>query len=200
MRAGIAWFILAGSPPWDLTRTAVLALLGRTGPASRADIARELEVSPATVTQVTRRLLDQGMLEVLDYAESRGGRPGQLLGLVGDAGRAVGVKVMADHLVVVDVRLDGTVLDAQTMPFDPMAPDAIGWLAALLRQVASAQGESPLLGVGIGVPGMRGRHRQRGHAAGGRSRDRARAGAGRSGVDPAVVHRAERDCHDEDRA
>lgn len=139
---------------WDLTRTAVLALLGRIGPASRAEIARELGVSPATATQVTRRLLEQGMLEVLDYAESRGGRPGQLLGLVGDAGRAVGVKVMADHLVIVDVRLDGTVLTSQAMPFDPVAPDAIDRLASLLRPVALRAGGPPLLGVGIGVPGI----------------------------------------------
>lgn len=139
---------------WDLTRTALLALLGRNGPASRAEIARELGISPATVTQVTRRLLEQGMLEVLDYTASRGGRPGQLLGLVGDAGRAVGVKVMADHLVVVDVRLDGTVLAAQMFPFDAIAPDAIGALASALRPVASSAGGSPLLGVGIAVPGI----------------------------------------------
>jgi len=143
-----------GTGGWDLTRTAVLALLGRTGPASRATIARELGLSPATVTQVTRRLLEQGMLEQLEYAASNGGRPGQLLGLVGDAGRAVGVKVMADHLVVVDVRLDGTVLAAQTMPFDALAPDAIGALASALRPVASSEGASPLLGLGIAVPGV----------------------------------------------
>jgi predicted NBD/HSP70 family sugar kinase len=138
----------------DLTRTAVLALLGRIGPASRAEIASELGISPATVTQVTRRLLEQGMLQALDYAASRGGRPGQLLGLVGAAGRAVGVKVAADHLVVVDVRLDGTVLTSQTMPFDAMASDAIGWLASVLRPVTSSVGGPPLLGVGIGVPGI----------------------------------------------
>ena len=94
----------------DLTRTAVLTLLGLRGPISRADMARELDVSPATVTQVTKRLIDQGVLEALDYAPSSGGRPGQRLGLVGTAGRAVGVKVAADHVAIVDMRLDGQVL------------------------------------------------------------------------------------------
>lgn len=138
----------------DLTRTAVLALLGRAGPASRADIARELGLSPATVTQVTRRLIEQGMLEVLDYAPSNGGRPGQLLGLVGNAARAVGVKVAADHLVIVDVRLDGEVLTGQTLPFDALAPDAISRLATALQPVTLRADDSPLLGVGIGVPGI----------------------------------------------
>ena len=94
----------------DLTRMAVLALLGRSGPASRATIARELELSPPTVSQVTRRLIQQGVLQPLEYEPSEGGRPGQLLGLVSTAGRAIGVKLTADHLVLVDVRLDGQVV------------------------------------------------------------------------------------------
>src|ERR1700749_2319885 len=91
----------------DLTRIAILALLGRGGPMSRADVARELDVSPATVTQIVRWLMKNGMVEELEQAPSTGGRPGQLLGIVGTAGRALGVKVAADHLAIVDVRLDG---------------------------------------------------------------------------------------------
>ena len=138
----------------DLTRTAVLAALGRGGPMSRAEIAEELDVSPATVTQVTRRLLDQGMVEELEMAPSRGGRPGQLLGLVGTAGRAIGVKVAADHVVIVDVQLDGTVLSSRSMAFDALAPDVPGRLAAILQLVVEQEVGVPLLGVGVGVPGI----------------------------------------------
>ncbi|HTX00131.1 MAG TPA: MarR family transcriptional regulator, partial [Acidimicrobiales bacterium] len=116
-----------------LSRMAVLALLGREGPASRATIARELDLSPATVTQVTRRLIQQGVLEALEFAPSEGGRPGQLLGIVGDAGRAVGVKLAADHVVLVDVALDGQVASTRTERFDARAPGAIEALVAVLR-------------------------------------------------------------------
>jgi len=138
----------------DLTATAILALLGRGGPMSRADVARELDVSPPTVTQVMKRLLEQGMVEELDQAPSRGGRPGQLVGIVGTAGRAVGVKVAADHLAVVDVRLDGTVLASHTVPFDTLAPDGPGRLASALRVFVEEGGEVPLLGLGVAVPGV----------------------------------------------
>jgi predicted NBD/HSP70 family sugar kinase len=121
---------------------------------SRAEIAEELDVSPATVTQVTRRLLDQGMVEELEMAPSRGGRPGQLLGLVGTAGRAIGVKVAADHVVIVDVQLDGTVLSSRSMAFDALAPDVPGRLAAILALVVEQEVGVPLLGVGVGVPGI----------------------------------------------
>lgn len=138
----------------DLTQTAVLALLGRAGPMSRADVARELEISPPTVTQVVRRLLDLSMVRELEQAPSRGGRRGQLIGLVGTAARAVGVKVAADHIAIVEARLDGSVLAAHTAPFDAGAADAVGHLAAMLRPYVREQPDIPLLGLGIGVPGV----------------------------------------------
>ncbi len=138
----------------DLTQTAILALLGRAGPLSRADVARELDISPPTVTQVMKRLLDQGMVQELDHAPSRGGRRGQLIGLVGTAARAVGVKVAADHLAIVEARLDGTVLAAHTIPFDTVAPDPAGRLAAALRPYLEDRSGVPLLGLGVGVPGV----------------------------------------------
>jgi len=137
----------------DLTRMAVLALLGRDGPASRAAIARELDLSPATVSQVTRRLIEQGVVEPLYFAPSEGGRPGQLLGLVGDAGRAIGVKLAADHIVTVEVRLDGQVLSTRTEAFDALSPDAVEKLAQSV-ETSGDPGETKLLGVGVCVPGV----------------------------------------------
>ena len=141
---------IAGS---DLTRMAVLALLGREGPASRATIARELDMSPATVSQVTRRLIRQGVVEPLYFAPSEGGRPGQLIGLRGDAGHAIGVKLAADHIVLVEVRLDGQVLATRAEDFDALAPDAIDKLFASLETFRRA-GDARLLGVGVCVPGV----------------------------------------------
>ncbi|WP_431918976.1 ROK family protein [Nonomuraea jabiensis] len=141
----------------DLTRTAILALLGTVGPLSRSEIARRLDLSPATVTQLTRELMGHGMLEELDLKPSRGGRPAVRLGLVGSAGRALGVKVTADHLVLVDVRLDGEVLGSWERPFDPSAPDALDSLAAAISSVVAESSADertpPLLGIGVGVPG-----------------------------------------------
>ncbi len=135
-----------------LTRTAILALLGQHGPASRATIARELDLSAATVSQVTKQFIDEGLVEPLEYAPSEGGRPGQLLGLVSEAGRAVGVKLAADHLVLVDVRLDGWVVSTSTESFDALADDALGRLVTSIGWMLR-QGSSRTLGVGVAVPG-----------------------------------------------
>jgi predicted NBD/HSP70 family sugar kinase len=137
----------------DVTRMAVLALLGRQGPASRAVIARELDVSAGLVSQVTRRLIQQGVVEPLYNAPSEGGRPGQLLGLVAGAGRAVGVKLAADHLVMVDAQLDGQVVRSETEPFDALDKGSVDELASKLKQFI-ADDNKRLLGVGVCVPGV----------------------------------------------
>jgi predicted NBD/HSP70 family sugar kinase len=146
-----------GSPHFvrDLNRSAVLRLIGGEGPIARAEIARRLRLSPATVTAVTRRLIAAGLVRVVDQAPSRGGRPAILLGLVGGAANALGVKVAADHLVGVRVDLDAQVVDRFEHPFQADHPDALDRLAELLRPHTEPRADSPLfLGVGLGVPGI----------------------------------------------
>lgn len=136
----------------DLVRAAVLALLGTRGPSSRADVARLLDVSPATVTQTTKDLLARRLVTELEHVPSQGGRPARLLGLVPGAAGAIGAKVTADHVAVVAVELDGTIRTAATSRFDPGHPDALTRLTAILREAVDAHPD-PLLGVGVGVPG-----------------------------------------------
>jgi len=137
----------------ELVRSAILGLLGTRGSTSRADIARVLEVSPATVTQVTKDLVARGLVRELEQVPSRGGRPARLLGLVRSAGGALGAKVTADHVAVVDVELDGTVRSSTSHPFDPDAPTAIDQLADILGEAMDDRGGQRLLGIGVGIPG-----------------------------------------------
>ncbi|MGW6458005.1 ROK family protein [Streptomyces sp. NPDC055078] len=137
-----------------LSRTAVLALLGRSGPLSRVEIARQLDLSSATVTQITKRLLAEGLITEADAVPSAGGRPAIRLAVVADAGRALGVKVAPDHITLVHVTLDGTVVGGGTHPFDAVDDQALDRLVELLApEVAQPPGTAPLMGVGVGVPG-----------------------------------------------
>ena len=137
----------------DVNRSAILAHLGAQGPASRADLARALNVSPALMTQLTKDLLSEGLLRELDHSPSQGGRPARMLGLVSSAGRAVGVKVVADHVAFVEVGIDGTVSRSASEPFNASATTVLADLAVLLRHFIAGGSEAPLLGVGVGVPG-----------------------------------------------
>ena len=136
----------------DLVPSAILGLLGTRGPTSRADVARALDVSPATVTQLTKDLIVRGLVAELNTAPSQGGRPGRLLGLVRSVGGVIGAKVTADHVAIVDVDLDGAVRATTSHPFDPDAPDALDALGHILRS-AIAVHPGHLLGIGVGIPG-----------------------------------------------
>jgi len=136
----------------DVARSSILGLLGTRGPSSRADLARTLNVSPATVTQTTKELIAAGLVTELDSVPSQGGRPARLLGLVRAAGGAIGVKVTADHIAIVDVELDGTVRGSTTVDFNASAADAVDQLCRVITTSVKSH-DGRLLGVGVGVPG-----------------------------------------------
>ena len=126
-----------------------------SGPIARTEIAKRLGLSPATVTAVTRELIDQGIVRVAERAPSRGGRPALLLELVGGAASAFGVKVAADHLVGVRVDLEARVVERYEIAFDATAANAIDELTRILGEwIRQDAGDPPLLGVGLGVAGV----------------------------------------------
>lgn len=140
----------------DLNRASVLALIGQRGPIARVEIARQLALSPATVTVLTRELVVDGVVRELEQAPSSGGRPGILLGLVGEAAHALGVKIAADRLTLVRVNLNGDPLELMERGFDAAAPHAAERLGDELAEVLGAERDRQprLLGVGLGVPGI----------------------------------------------
>jgi predicted NBD/HSP70 family sugar kinase len=139
----------------DLNRSAIFRMIVTSGPIARTQIAKTLGLSPATVTAVTRELLDQGIIRVAERAPSKGGRPALLLELVGGAASAFGVKVAPDHLVGVRVDLEAQLIERYEVPFDATAEDAIGELTRILGEwVRQGPGDPPLLGVGLGVAGV----------------------------------------------
>lgn len=140
----------------DLTRAAVLALLGREGPRSRAQLSRSLGLSAAALSSIVRDLLDRGLVEESAQAPSNGGRPAILLSLAGNPLCALGVKVSPDRITWRWTALDGSELTSGSERFDPAAPAAAHRLAESLAGVLAA-GEMdmpPVIGIGIAVPGQ----------------------------------------------
>jgi predicted NBD/HSP70 family sugar kinase len=131
----------------------VLALIGSQGPLARVEIARRLSLSAATVTEVTRDLVADGLVRVVDQAASSGGRPPLLLGLVAEAAHALGVKIAPDRVAIVEVNLDGEILRRIETPFDALGPGALDGLLGLLQTTMDAADGARLLGIGLGVPG-----------------------------------------------
>ncbi|MBB6404235.1 ROK family transcriptional regulator [Arthrobacter sp. AZCC_0090] len=137
----------------DVTRSAILAFLGTSGGASRADLARGLGVSPALMTQLVKDLISDGLVRELAMSPSNGGRPARLLGLAASAGRVIGMKVANDHVALVETELGGQVLRAESRPFNASSVTFLSALVELVREFRDSGGVVPILGVGVGVPG-----------------------------------------------
>ena len=144
---------LRPAPRADVNRSAILAHLGAQGPTSRADLARALHVSPALITQLTRDLIADGLLVEESAAPSQGGRPARRLALATEAGTAIGVKVAADHVAIVEVGIDGAVSRYASEPFDAHSPTVLADLAGVILRFVEGGRPDGLLGVGVGLPG-----------------------------------------------
>lgn len=124
---------------------------------SRAALARTTGLSAQTVTNVTRRLLEAGLVRAGDVSGSGPGRPGRLLVL--DAGSRLTVGVHLDPASVSLVMLDlagDTVARSQVVPPRTESPQAV--LDEVVRAVddlitTSAVARERVVGVGIAVPG-----------------------------------------------
>ncbi|WP_138417491.1 ROK family transcriptional regulator [Sinomonas gamaensis] len=137
----------------DVTRAAMLAHLGTSGGASRADLARALGLSPALVSQTVKQLMAEGLVRELETSTSSGGRPGRLLGVASTALRSVGLKVSHDHVALVETELDGSVVRAVTLRFDAASVTFLSDLVGLVRAFIGDGRDEPILGIGVGVPG-----------------------------------------------
>jgi len=148
-----------GATPGDAkqhNRALILRTLYSTGPASRADIARATGLTKVTVSGLTAELIGEGLLHELGQQESqRPGKPAILVDLARDA-HAVLCLDLSDHLhfrgALLD--LDGNVLAERSAKRDGAIGDAAVALAIELALELQPMSPVPLLGIGVGTPGV----------------------------------------------
>ena len=146
----------------DLRRDNRLVLLSSLffeQPQSRPDLGEVTGLSPASVSNVVRELIDAGIVVEAGSVDSEGGRPRVLLQLNPDYGYVIGVDV-GEIRVRVEL-FDLTMAERATVdyPLDPRCHDAgviVETILTGLGEVVTRSGVSPaaVLGVGIGVPGI----------------------------------------------
>jgi predicted NBD/HSP70 family sugar kinase/biotin operon repressor len=142
-------------------RERVIELLRIRGALTRADLARLLGLSRATVSNVVAALHHEGLVVETAGTDTealpRQGRPGALLTLNPSAGAAVGIDFGHTHVRVIVADLAHTVLAEYTRPLlrDHDAQHALQIAADMTQHalVASRVERAKVIGVGAGVPG-----------------------------------------------
>jgi predicted NBD/HSP70 family sugar kinase len=140
-------------------RSVLLTSLYFDQPRSRQDLSEATGLSPASVSNVTRDLIHEGIVVEAGWVDSDGGRPRALLQINPDYKYVIGVDVGETR---VRVELFDLMMTERAKADYPLAPREhgvdviVGAIATGLATVVATAGvdASRVLGVGVGVPGI----------------------------------------------
>ncbi len=137
-------------------RALLLQQLFAQGPASRADLARATGLTRVTVSDLVGDMLGEGLVTELGApAESRVGKPPILVGFNTDAAQIVSLDLSHDdRLTGAVLDLAGQVLHRDEEPLDGRRGERALALVRTLGRRLVAAATRPVLGVGIGSPGV----------------------------------------------
>ena len=137
-------------------RALLLQLLFRYGPASRADLARSSGLTKVSVSDVVGDLVADGLLsESVEPAQGRVGKPPVLVQLAEESRQIVAVDLSADGLVQgALLNLSGDVQERLSRPLDGRRGEAAVELLHELVGELVARATRPVLGIGVGTPGV----------------------------------------------
>lgn len=120
------------------------------GPVSRSKLAKQLRLSPPTITRLVRPLITSGVLVESDAVRTPGrGRSSLPLDVVPDAYRFIGVKLTTESIYAVTTDLRARVLDHETIAEPSL--DVTDVVAAVVQLVTRLQTRSGRVADAVGV-------------------------------------------------
>lgn len=137
---------------WNLLTA--LQTIATHGHISRAEIARATGLTRATVSSLVSDLIDDGLVEDLGPAEREAtGKPPALLSIKADGRETVALDLSRQPFQAAVMNLDGEVRYRQSAASPATGAAALKAVTALTEDCL-AQTSAPVLGVGVGTPGM----------------------------------------------
>src|SRR5690606_31975957 len=143
-------------------RQQVFDCVRAAGLIPRVDVAKELGVSPASVTAITSELIERGLIREVATPrpdEAARGRPPVALGVRAEAGAVAGIKLSAHTHTAVVLDFAGRRLGSASLP-SRAGPaglaETVAVAADLLARATASAGMVPgdLDGIGVGLPGV----------------------------------------------
>lgn len=132
----------------------VLRALHDHSPRSRADLARLTGLTRTSVGGLVGDLIDDGLIEEVGRGRSSGGRSPILLRVAPDGRHLIGLDLGEAQFSGAVVNLRGEILRSIHLPLEGRNGDAAVELVFQLVDALRADDRCPLLGIGIGAPGI----------------------------------------------
>ncbi len=132
----------------------VLRALHDRSPLSRADLARLTGLTRTSVGDLVGTLMEDGLVEEVGRGRSSGGKSPILLRVAPDGRHVIGLDLGEAQFRGAVVNLRGEILRAIGLPLEGRDGDAAVELVHRLVDELRADDRAPLLGIGIGAPGI----------------------------------------------
>ncbi|MGW7680850.1 ROK family protein [Kribbella sp. NPDC054772] len=139
----------------EINEALVLDVVRAEAPVSRAAVATQTGLSPATVTGIVGRLVESGYLTESDTVQGARGRPARQLELGADRVFAAGLHIARDHLFGVLVDLRGAVVRTEHVELPDTTPSRVDdAVEHMITSLGHGRQGAELLGAGLAVSGV----------------------------------------------
>ncbi|GAB6138571.1 ROK family transcriptional regulator [Halanaerobaculum tunisiense] len=141
----------------QLNVSLIMECIREKGPISRADIAEITELTPASVSKITKELMDKKFIKENGLGKSSGGRPPVLLELNPKAGYIIGVNLGPEILEVIITDLEAEILVKNNKDLNNLAQDyVLDKLLELIQKTIQESGvnKEEIIGIGMAVHGL----------------------------------------------
>ena len=136
----------------QLNISVVLKAVMGNGALSRADIAKITGLTPATITNITKELMERGYLVQSRIGESSGGRPPIILELDPNARYIIGVSIGVGKIEVVISNIIAEILIKKSVDLE----NVLSIIVNLVNEIIDESGihKEKIIGVGIAMHGI----------------------------------------------
>ncbi len=132
----------------------VLRTIYGAGEISRADVARLTGLTRTTVSDVVTELMREGLVAEFGTAPSSRGKPPIMLRMVDDSRHLIGIDLADNEFRGAVINLRGQVVQRVRLPiYDRDGEAALALVYNLVDQLVQ-MASSPVVGIGIGTPGL----------------------------------------------
>nr|WP_086940813.1 ROK family protein [Thaumasiovibrio occultus] len=141
----------------QLNSAAVYRLIDQKGPISRIQVAEVSQLAPASVTKITRQLLERGLIKEVAQQASTGGRRAISLTTESEPFHAICVRVGRRDIDITLYDLSGKAITSIHDKFDYQ--DSQAFIEGLIEQITQFKAQvepqlKELVAIGVTLPGL----------------------------------------------
>lgn len=139
----------------DINRRLVLEHIVNSGPISRADLAKALHLTKATISNIVQELLEQKLVSEIGSGDTAMGRKPIMLAFRQESGYALAVNIGVEQITVLTSDLKGQNCAVKEYDFPRQEP-LLSFLSGILRTAMGSLPATPhgVVGISIAIYGV----------------------------------------------